>query len=100
MASAVEALWDADEARRFWRAANFAGRQLNGMRALLSEALAISRGVPWKGPSYASEILDRSHEAQLSFVCDVEMLVAAIDNWADKPLGRTRRHGVRYRWPG
>jgi hypothetical protein len=100
VARAVEALWDGNEARRCWRLANFTHGQLNGMRNLLSKVEVASRGQAWDGPTYASEILDETYMGQINFVCEVEMLVAEIDSWADKPLHRKRTKGIRYEWPG
>lgn len=100
VARAVEALWDADEARPCWRLTNFTNRQINGMRHLLSRIEVASRAEPWTDHGHAGEILDQDYMGQISFVSEVEMQVAEIDSWADKPLHRKRRKGVRYEWPG
>jgi hypothetical protein len=100
VARAVEALWDAEEARPCWRLTNFASGQLNGMRNLSSMIEVVGRGEPWTGPTYVSDILNQDYMGQINFVCEVEMLVASIDGWADRPLHRKRKKGVRYEWPG
>jgi hypothetical protein len=70
------------------------------MRDLLGGAESKSRGLPWDGPHYASEILDVSDHGVLTFVCEVEMVVGDVDTWADRPLGRKPVKGIRYEWPG
>jgi hypothetical protein len=99
-AGLVEGFWDASEATPAWRVAGYVQGQLNGMRALLARAEATKQGAPWQKPDYGSAILDGSYSGSVDFVCEVEMLVADVDGWADGPLGRVPADGVRYQWPG
>lgn len=100
VARSISALCDDLEAAPCWRLTNFTHRQLNGMRNLSAMIQVASRGEAWNGPTYASEILDETRTGHMDFICEVEMTVAGVDKWADKPLHRTRKKGVRYEWPG